>query len=198
MLEKPHCAATYVGKSGLHQHLCLGYHLHALLWVLCPQFFLWLPFNTQTHLRQGFAQRTGNHLDLCRSNDRHLTIQHSYMSTDLPVRMILAGVTQLKCESLFRVSPSAMSPLLGFRACFYLRRFLSRCLSTVRKSRVRETEREKNNTCLRLHVTPSGVFQSLPVTPHRLPLLCSQQNLWEHLCINFLLDYRSRAQDNLA
>lgn len=163
--------------------MCLRYHSHALLWVLCPQFFLWLPLNTQTHLHQGSVQCTRNHAHVDR------------------VRMILAafyvaGVTQLECQSLFRVSPSAMSPLLGFHACFHLRSFLSRCLSTVPKRR--EREREKNNTCLRLHVTPSGVSQSLPVTPHRFPLLCSQQNLWEHLCINFLLDYRSRAQDNLA
>lgn len=54
------------------------------------------------------------------------------------------------------------------------------------------------NTCLWLRATTSCVFQSLPVTPHCFPLLCSQQYLWEHLCINFLLDYRSHAKDNLA
>lgn len=54
------------------------------------------------------------------------------------------------------------------------------------------------NTCLWLHVTTSCVFQSLPVTPHCFPLLRSQQYLWEHLCINFLLDYGSHAKDNLA
>lgn len=56
----------------------------------------------------------------------------------------------------------------------------------------------RENTCLWLHVTTSCVFQSLPVTPHCFPLLCSQQYLWEHLCINFLLDYRSHAKDNLV
>lgn len=56
----------------------------------------------------------------------------------------------------------------------------------------------RENTCLWLHVTTSCVFQSLPVTPHCFPLLRSQQYLWEHLCINFLLDYRSHAKDNLA
>lgn len=131
----------------IHQHLCLRHHLHAPLWVLCPQFFPWLPFKTQTHLRQSFVQWTRNHLDLCRSDNRQL-LQHSCMSTELMVRMTLAGfyvagVTQLKCECLCGISPSAMPPLLGFHACFHLRRFLSRCLSTVPKSRVREREREK-------------------------------------------------------
>lgn len=102
--------------------MCLRYHSHALLWVLCPQFFLWLPLNTKTHLHQGFVQCTRNHVH---------------------VDMILAGfyaagVTQLECQSWFRGSPSAMSPLLAFHACFHLRRFLSRCLSTVPKSRERE------------------------------------------------------------
>lgn len=51
---------------------------------------------------------------------------------------------------------------------------------------------------LQLHVTTSCGFQSLPVTPHCFLLLHSQLYLWEHLCINFLLDYRSHAKDNLA
>lgn len=58
--------------------------------------------------------------------------------------------------------------------------------------------RGRENTCLWLHVTTSCVFQSLPVTTHCFPLLRTQQYLWEHLCINFLLDYRSHAKDNLA
>lgn len=48
------------------------------------------------------------------------------------------------------------------------------------------------------HVTTSCVFQSLAVTLHCFPLPRSRQYLWEHLCINFLLDYRSYAKDNLA
>lgn len=44
------------------------------------------------------------------------------------------------CESLFRTSPSAKSRLLCSAPDFILRRFLSRCLYTVRKSRERRKE----------------------------------------------------------
>lgn len=150
----------------IHQHLCLRHHLHAPLWVLCPRFFPWFPFKTQTHLRQSFVQWTRNHLDLCRSDNRQL-LQHSCMSTELMVRMTLAGfyvagVTQLKCECLCGISPSAMPPLLGFHACFHLRRFLSRCLSTVPKSRVRERERERKE---HLSAASCHAVWCLPIPP---------------------------------
>lgn len=45
------------------------------------------------------------------------------------------------------------------------------------------------------HLESSG---PLPVTPHCFLLLCSQHYLGEHLCINFPLDYRRHAKDNLA
>lgn len=89
------------------------------------------------------------------------------------------------------VSPSAMSLPLCITPLF-IGDAHPPAVSTVR------TELGRENTCRRLHVRTSCVFQSLPVTPHCFPLPRSQQYLWEHLCINFLLDYRSHAKDNLA
>lgn len=105
-------------------------------------------------------------------------------------------VAQLRCIACIispcSDSPSAMSRLLCITPVLFEKCLLSHQLSLLYGGAGRE------NTCLWLHVTTSCVFQSLPVTPHCFLLKRSQQYLWEHLCINFLLDYRSHAKDNLA
>lgn len=105
-------------------------------------------------------------------------------------------LTQLRCIACIK-SPCVALHLLQCHGAsasllFCLRNAFFHQLSVM----CRGAERE--NTCLWLHVTTSCLLQSLPVTPHCLPLLRSQQYSLEHLCINFLLDYRSHAKDNLA
>lgn len=105
-------------------------------------------------------------------------------------------LTQLRCVARTTspsrgASPSAMSLPLCITPLFAGDAHPP-AVSTVRAELGRE------NTRRRLHVRTSRVFRSLPVTPHCFPLPRSQQYLWEHLCINFLLDYRSHAKDNLA
>lgn len=123
----------------------------------------------------------------------YLTLRNVHFSDDCA--LIASYSAQVDClynMSLYSVSPSAMSRLLCITPVSFEKCLLSHQLSLLYGGAGRE------NTCLWLHVTTSCVFQSLPVTPHCFPLLCSQQYLWEHLCINFLLDYRSHAKDNLA
>lgn len=95
----------------------------------------------------------------------------------------------------YSVSPSAMSRLLCiipfFSFCLRTACFCTSCLYCME-------EQEKKNTCLWLFVTTSCVIQSLPVTAHCFLLPHSRRYFWEHLCINFLQDYRSHAKDNLA
>lgn len=123
----------------------------------------------------------------------YLTLRNMHFSDDCA--MIASYSSQVYCLfkiPLYSVSPSAMSWFLCITPISFEKHLLSHQLSLLYGGAERE------NTCLWLHVTTSCVFQSLPVTPHCFPLLRSQQYFWEHLCINFLLDYRSHAKDNLA
>lgn len=123
----------------------------------------------------------------------YLTLRNIHLWDDCGlIAFYLAQVYCLYNISLYIVSPSAMSQFL----CITLVSF-ENCLLSYQLSLL-YGRAERENTCLWLCVTTSCVFQSLPVTPHCLPLPRSQQYLWDHLCINFLLDYRSHAKDNLA
>ena len=116
-----------------------------------------------------------------------------FFSDDCAV--IASYSAQVYClyNTLYSFSPSAMSQLLCIIPVLFEKHLLSHQLSLLLYGGA-----GRENTCLWLHVTTSCVFQSFPVTPHCFPLVRSQQYLWEHLCINFLLDYRSHAKDNLA
>lgn len=115
----------------------------------------------------------------------YLTLRNVHFSDDCA--LIASQSAQVYC--LYKISPSECFTFCNVTAS--LHRLPSSCLYCMRVA-------GRESTCLWLHVTTSCVFQSFPVPPHCFPLRCSQQYPWEHLCINFLLNYGSHAKDNLA
>lgn len=102
---------------------------------------------------------------------------------------------QVHCSyniSLYSVSPSAMSRLLCITPVLFDKRLLPHQLSLLYRGAGRKY----------LSLASCHNILCLPISRCHSSLLpfCSphQQYLREHLCINFLLDYRSHAKDNLA